>query len=200
MGRFAFALTSFTAALPAALLSAVLVMAFTSQLEGIRQSFLLLLMVGMTLGLSSFVVLIPFGILVFGGPKKAKSLVDKTAKKADKKNAGKDQPDAEPAAIMADSGTGLAIEDSEDDILAATGSAKVVGSDDAMEIVDSDSSGEFDIEEMEETSAFSAPLSSPDADVVLDDDFAELGEIEEIEDEVVLEDDDEDTKPKKKRR
>lgn len=199
MGRFAFAMTSFTAALPAALLSAVLVMAFTSQLEGIRQSIVMLLMVGITLGLSSFVVLIPFGILVFGGPKKAKTPVEKAAKKDDKKAAAKKE--VEPSSSGSESIAALAIEDSESDTLATTGSAKLVDSD-IVDMDDSGSSGEFDIEEMEDTSAFQTPMSGEevDAEAVIDEDFADLGEIEEIEDEIVVEDDDEDKKPKKKRR
>lgn len=199
VGRFAFAMTSFTAALPAALLSAILVMAFTSQLEGIRQSIVMLLMVGITLGLSSFVVLIPFGILVFGGPKKAKKPVEKAVKKDDKKAADK-QDDEQPSSASESVAT-LAIDDSDDDMLAATGSAKLADSD-VVDMEDSDSSGEFDIEEMDDTSAFTSPVSSSDedADAVVGEDFEELGEIEEIEDEIVIEEDDEDTKPKKKRR
>lgn len=189
MGRFAFALTSFSAAVPAGILSAFLVMCFLNY----NLTLMPMLLVGGTLAFSSFVVMIPFGIMVFGGPKKKKTSVDKTAQKKD---------DAAPAGDA--SAVAVATEESQSDILQTSGEAMVVDSDSAVD-AQFDSSGEFDAEELEETSAFSSPLSSPDlesseASIVIDDDLEDFGGLEEIEDEVILEDEDEDPKSKKKRR
>ncbi len=187
MGRLTFALTSLVAALPAAFLAFLLVsQGFLKNVSNMGP--LLMIMVGGTLALSGFVVLVPAAIMVFGGPKTKKAAAEKPLKA--------DEPVESSAAVVTDE------EGSEVDILATSGEAKVVDA-------EADFSEELEVSgelisdaELDDTTAFGTPVESGEftEEVTLDEDFEEIGELEDIGDEVILEDEDEEPKSKKKRR
>jgi hypothetical protein len=179
VGRLTFALTSLVAALPAAFLAFLLVSQGFLKNVG-NMGPLLMVMVGGTLALSGFVVLVPAAIMVFGGPK--------TKKAAPEKARPADEPAESSAAVVAEE------DGSEVDILATSGEAKVVDADFSEEIEASD---EFLSEaELDDTTAFGAPVEANEftEEVTLEEDF------DEIADEVILEDEDDEPKSKKKRR
>ena len=186
MGRLSFTLTSLVAAVPAGILSVLLVMAFLAHFEGIKQSMAALVLTSTTLAIGSFVVLIPFGILVFGGTKKKRAAPPKPGNKNDAVDDG-----AEAAVAAAD------LSDEDGDVLSTSGETMLVDSED-----DLDAEMVSD-EQLGDTTAFETPLSSPDidelsdsgeiADVDMDDDFG-------LSDEVILAEDEEDEPPKKKKK
>jgi hypothetical protein len=177
VGKYSFAATSLVAAVPAAALAAIVVMQgflkYVSDMNGI-----MLALSGGVLGASAFVVLIPFGILIFGGSKKKRVVPEKPAAKAG----------AESLAAAADAS------EADVSVLDPSGEAMIVDSDvDAVTLDDDD---------IEATTDFTTPVSGTDLgddDIVFDADSDEFAEIDEISDEVILEDDEDDT-PRKKRR
>jgi len=187
VGRLTFALTSLVAALPAAFLAFLLVsQGFLKNVSNMGP--LLMIMVGGTLALSGFVVLVPAAIMVFGGPKTKKAAAEKPSKA--------DEPAESSADVVADE------DGSEVDILATSGEAKVIDSD-ADFSGDVESVAEYVSEpELDDTTAFGTPVESSEftEEVTLDEDFEEIGELDDIGDEVILEDEDDEPKSKKKRR
>ncbi len=181
MGKLSFAGTSFVAAVPAGLLATLIVMEGFMKRAG-DMGGLMLGLVGATLGVCAFVVLIPFGILIFGGPKQKKLVVNKPAK-------GKADDNDISAAASAD------MSEADVDVLSTSGEAAIMDSDDIVAVEDDDDA----------TTAFTAPIdedemSLSDEAEVLDDDLESAFEIESISDEVILEEEDEDTPKKKKKR
>jgi|GEM_PF-3828946 len=181
VGKNAFAATSIVAAVPAGILAAMIVMeGFLKHVSDMGG--LLLGLTGATLGVSAFVVLIPFGILIFGGSKKKRVVAVKAAKgKAD--------------AVVATEAT----DESEADVnvLQTSGEAMIVDADDDDAVV-------LDDEDIDDTTAFNTPASGPDLELsdeqeMVEADLTEFDEIDLISDEVILEDDEDDL-PKKKRR
>lgn len=179
MGRGTFALTSCVAAVPGGILTVVLVLAFLNHVGDM--SIVPMILAGLTLAISSFLVVTPFGILVFGGPKKKKSVAAKSPK--DQK------PVDEPVSLAGESVA-------EEVDMEASGEAHVLDSDaDAATAIGSDV-------ELDDTTAFDTPASTPEFELADSDTFgtAELESMDEIVDEVVLEDEDDEPKKKKKRR
>ncbi len=181
MGRGSFFMTSLVAAVPAGLLTAVLVQAFLSHVGSMTTVPLVL--AGATLAISSFLVVTPFGILVFGGPKKKKVAAAKSAK---------DKKQAVAAAVAGDE----SIAESVDVDLETSGEAHVLDSDDDMSIA-----AGSDVE-LDDTTAFETPLSNPDIELTDSDAFAtdQLVDMDDLVDEVVLEEDEDDEPKRKKKR
>lgn len=177
MGRGSFFMTSLVAAVPAGLLTAVLVQAFLSHVG--NMTTVPLILAGATLAISSFLVVTPFGILIFGGPKKKRAAAPKKEK-------------GQPAAAAATA------DESEAEVadLETSGEAHVLDSDDNVDAV-----LESDVE-LDDTTAFETPISQSEIELTDSDTFDtdQLADVDEIVDEVILEEDEDDQPKKKKKR
>lgn len=166
--------------MPAGILAAIVIMeGFLKHVSDMGG--LLMALSGGVLGASAFVVLIPFGIMIFGGPKKIKAAAEKPAK-------AKADDDAPVSASVAE------LSEGDVDVLETSGEAQIVDSDADSVALDDD--------EIDATTAFTTPASGTDLgdeDVVEMEDLDDFATMDEISDEVILEDD-EDDMPKKKRR
>jgi len=142
VGRTQRALTSLVAAIPAGLLTYLLVMVFLNQAESL--STLLKIIVGVTLAASGFVAIMPIGLLIFGGKKAA---AEESEAATSKKSATIDlddddaveEVDVAEAEEASDGDSLFDVEESDDDIMAdsddeiASGSADEIETDDLFD-------------------------------------------------------------------
>lgn len=196
VGYKAFALTSCVAALPAAILSYVLVRYGFFQHSG-DMNIKTLLMTAFTLALSMLIMFIPGGILVYGRPRKPKAA--KAAPKiaaAAVSSADESSEEASVAELGSSSDISMdALNSSDEESLFESSDEDILGSE--PEIV----SDEDDLE-LDATTAFSTPAKGSDLELADSDTFGddEVSEFEEIEDEVIFEDDDDDEPPSRKKK
>ena len=153
MGRTQRALTSLVAAIPAGVLSYLLVMVFLSKADSLKT--ITQILAGTTLLCSGLVTLMPFGLLIFGGKKAA---ADDEGKAASGKKSDVDDEEVEAVADLEeveeseegdDSGSAFDVEESDADIMADSDDdlSSPASSLDEIESVD------FDDEEEEEKPA-----------------------------------------------
>jgi len=180
---------------PAALLSYFLIVdGFLKHAD--KMNIKLLIMVAFTLCLSAFIGLIPFGILVFGGPRKKKVANAAKVKEGAIAAAAISGESSEADVMEFDSSADAAVLESMDEVA-------VLDSSDEAAVFDSDTDMVVDEAELEldDTTAFGTPVEGSefelaDSGTLSEGDSSEI----EFEDEVIFEDDDEDEPPAKKKR
>lgn len=218
-----FALTSCVAAVPALLLCYCLVFyGFLTNTE--NMSVTLLGLTGFTWFLSSLVVILPFGIFFFGGPRRPKklptvigpdgkeigaatALVTSMAESSDDVAAAQASvADVEAYESMGDVDTLSSVAeveafDSMSEAQSFSSVADVEAFDSIAEMTEDEAPAENFDDNSDETTVFSAPLSNPEIVMMPDDD--ESGEPSDdfdlLDDEVVL-DEDEDEPPRKNKK
>jgi hypothetical protein len=141
VGRTQRALTSLVAAIPAGLLTYLLVMVFLNQAESL--STLLKIIVGVTLAASGFVAIMPIGLLIFGGKKAAaeesEAATSKKSATIDIDDDAVEEVEVAEAEEASDGDSLFDVEESDDDIMAdsddeiASGSADEIETDDLFD-------------------------------------------------------------------
>jgi hypothetical protein len=173
-------LTSLVAAVPAGFLTYLLVMAFLNHVG--NMSGMAMGLAGTTLAVSAFLTLTPFGIFVFGGPKKKKAAVPKAAPEGKKAEAKKAEAAASSSEVAG---------------LVSSGEAHVLDSDTELK-----SDAVVMDEELEDTTAFETPMSNPEIELRDSDTFGsdEIDRLDAIDEEVIVEEEDDEPKRKKKKK
>jgi hypothetical protein len=170
VGRGSFALASFVAAVPAGLLTFLLVMAFLNHVG--NMTTVPMVLAGATLAISAFVTLMPAGLFVFGGPKKQKAAPSKAAKAG-----AKGETSSEPS------------------VAATSGAAETIKSD--TEPPSAAVEKELEDTTVFEAAMSNPEIELRDSDTFGSD---EIEQLPEIADEIVLEDEDDEDEPKRKRK